>query len=313
MSPQNHSATHADDDFILSPSPTLDALREYSSAKYIAHRLSLPVAHNQLWIAEQNDEAEYVMVTGLSPDRRCAAVVPLSLSPGDVTEQSLVVKDTPLKTTMIAWPEMGTVIPVRLLSRPLDEFTFAVARCIALNKSDDRVGVIRAHDQEEDIPYVRSHYRALRHRLAQWHALCNKLPKLHDDDERESITPNRAEYARALVQVLGLTFHDAEDIIEKKATLTDAQLQQLAAAGVHQDDSRPRTFHLPKDLLVEVEQPLYWEAAENLSSTYSDDPRYHLAKDAFTLAARKSGEGRESWRGVLSNVIHGIRETDESE
>lgn len=270
--------------------------------KHIAERLQQPVAAGQLWMAKTDDGAQYVLVSGVSDDARIITVIPMSNNTAVRTEGSLIVQRTPLGRPMVAWPELAVEVPVRILFKPLDELEKAVADALASDRDDKSLGVERATAPEDPMTSAEREIVEVRRRMEAWHAMCAQLPKLHSDEERSSTTPARALYVRSLVEVLGLSFEDAAAVVDGNLALNPEQEQRLADAGVHAEQFRSRSFHLPKDLLIEIEQPAYRQMAQQYSVGRDGDPRINLAKDAFVLAARKSGYGRDSWRGLIKKV-----------
>ena len=73
-----------------------------------------------------------------------------------------------------------------------------------------------------------------------------------------------------------------------------------------------RGIYIPKDLLVEVEQPLWREASDYLEETkHVKDGRWELAKRAkasgLSLAARNAGDGRERWQKALRMNVRSLQ------
>lgn len=307
--------THAAKQRLLTlPPVTVPAkVLRMDSPEYTMQRLQQPVAAGQLWMAKTNTGHQYVLVSGVSDDARLITVIPMSNDTAVRTEGALIVKDTPLCRPMVAWPELAAEVPVRILFKPLDEFDQLVARALADNRDDESLGIERATAPEDPTTSAEREIFEVRRRMETWHAMCSDLPKLHSDEERGSTTPERAEYVKSLVTVLGLSFADAAAVVDGHLALDDEQNRRLSDAGVHPERFRPRSFHLPKDLLVEIEQPMYRQIAQRYSANLAGDARLNLAKDAFALAARKSGYGQESWRGVIQQVLHNNRTSDDTE
>ncbi|MBW3080731.1 hypothetical protein [Bifidobacterium saguinibicoloris] len=280
---------------------------DVDSPERIERQLAEGVKRGQLWIADQGDDSLYVLVAEVNDDPRMATVIPLSNDLHSETDDSLVVGNTPLDIEMVAWPGLQAIIPVRLLYKPLKEFPESAVKAIEhddLRFAKKTDAIRRGHDNEErDSPFVenREDITAI---LLKWHAMCFDLPKLHEEDEdaEASMTPERGTYAKALITVLQLPFDQVDDVLDGVVPLTDEQRASLADAGVQVPDAPKRTFHLPADLLVEVEQPAWRRDADEYAHRMDGDARVNLAQDAFTLAARPNGYGRAAWRGALQDA-----------
>ncbi|KFI93332.1 hypothetical protein BISA_1418 [Bifidobacterium saguini DSM 23967] len=297
--------THAAKKRLLTlPSVTIPAeVIRMDTPEYIKQRLQKPVAKGQLWMAKTNIGHQYVLVSNVTDDARIITVIPMSNNTAVRTDDSLIVRNTPLCSPMVAWPALATEAPVRILFRPLDEFTQAVTNALTNDCADDTLGVERATAPEDPMTSAEQEIFEIRKRMEAWHQLCNSLPKLHDDAEYESTDSNRMDYVRLLTKELKLPLDKAIDVIDGRLALSAAQQNQLAKLGINAELLRPRTFSLPKDLLIEIEQPVYRSAADNYASAAGEDSRLALAKDAFALAARKNGYGPSAWRGVIKQAI----------
>ena len=289
---------------------------DLDSPERIEAQLKEGVKRGQVWLAVDDtaDDAEssirdslYVMIVEVNErDPRLATVIPLSNDLRAQTEDSLVIEEgSPLEIPTVAWPKIHAIIPVRLLSKPLKQFKPDTVESIlsedpSLADADDTVVLGFDHEDNES-PYVENREDAIA-TLVKWHARCFTLPKLHSEEERESMTPDRAKYARALVQVLGLSFDEVNEVFNGQLALSTIQEQQLSEAGIDAKQLRPRTFNLPKGLLIEIEQPLYRSMANEYATRTDTDPRVALAKDAFALAARKNGYGASAWRGAIQQA-----------
>lgn len=277
---------------------------DLNSPERIERQLAEGVKRGQLWSAGTDDESLYVLVMEVNEDPRMATIIPLSNDLRAETDDSLVIGNTPLDIEMVTWPGLKALIPVRLLYKPLKELSETAVKSI---ESDDlrfakKADAIRqGHDNEENDSLFVENREDITAILLKWHAMCFDLPKLGEDDPKAEATVNhdRGEYAEALITVLGLPFDALDDVLDGKTQLTEEQQKQLSDAGFQVPDAPKRTFHLPEDLLVEVEQPIWRREADDYAQQTDEDPRLQLATEAFTLAARPDGHGREAWRGTL--------------
>lgn len=314
MIDKNTSSKATDPKFILPPNAVPAELVRLTDPRHVAERLAMPVAPGQLWIAEseEHDSMQYVMVTAIGEDSRIVMVVPLSNNVADRTEGALVVGNTPMGMPMVAWPELTTGIPIRLLSKPMDEFRTSIAKALIKNRADSRISVKRAQPMI-DPPYsTERRFEEMRERLADWHAMCDRLPVLHaEDDIVYETSSDRAAYAKALKDVLHLTPAQRLAVSDGRLQLSDAQQRQLADAGYA--DVPTQQAVISDEYLIMAEQPRWRAVADAISDTTDEDPRLALAHKAqFELAARISGHGEKAVMDAFEQAAAIIRdETDE--
>ncbi|KFI52233.1 hypothetical protein [Bifidobacterium biavatii] len=305
--------------FMLAPSAIPEQVIRMESPEYIAARLAEPVAAKQLWLAKDAGaqgarESQYVLVLTVGNDERTVTIVPMSSNVAERTEGALSVDRTPMGLPMIAWPDLATEIPVRLLYKPLDAFDDAVFRAVTGNRANARVGVRRTQPVAEPTVSSERRFLAMRRKLDRWHAICAQLPALHGEETlRYSTSDALAAYNDALKTVLHLTPQQRIALSRGGWHLDDEQRQAMADAGF--PDAPHRDEIIGDDYLIMAEQPRWRAAAEALAgmgdaSGFADtDPRVRLAHQAqFALAARTSGHGRDAMEGAFeqaSSIILG--------
>lgn len=279
-------------DFRLGPSAIPERIRAMEDPAYIRRRLSVPVSPGQIWLAKHGNGSQYVLVDKVDQkDARKIAVFPMSSDLSDATEDCLIAEATPLGMPMVVWPGLRAVIPVRLLFKPLDDLD---DRTLQFLRSGNSLGV-----EAEPSPSAFRRRLLLRDRMDRWQRLCDALPQLHQSSTapRPAFDADAPKRLIALIEVLGLTREDASKIMDGDLPLNDDQRRRLAAAGVSLPDGSADTT-LPADLLIEVEQPEYRSMAKRFDDG-NGDPRVALAKSVFSLAAKRTGKDRASWRGLL--------------
>lgn len=298
--------------FTLPASAIPDEIFRLENPEYIAKRLEQPVATGQLWMAKTEVGAQYVLVGGVNDDARLITAIPMSNNDAERTEEALVVRNTPLGMTMVAWPQLAAEVPVRILFKPLGEFGQAASDALVNDRADDALGIERATTPEDATTSAAKAIVEIRRCMEAWHAMCAKLPKLHGKETMEYRTDDDlAAYSEALKTVLHLT--PAQRLaVSRGRTLTSEQQQKMADAGYAIQPRKQET--IADDYLIMAEQPQWYEAAAaiaqaNARAGVQDDPRVKLAHKAqFELAARTSGHGEEAIRGAFRKAAESVIE-----
>ncbi|MBU9112373.1 hypothetical protein [Bifidobacterium ruminantium] len=258
-------------------------------------------------------KAEYVLVDRVDEeDPRLVWVIPLINNECIQDRTALVIDQTPLGVAMAAWPHFRIRIPVHVLDVPLKSLPISMSQMIIANRENPDMGVVRGQDPQDarNKRIVDRHVRDMLETFLVWSLACRQLPPLHvAGSSGLKRTPSRGELLRQVAQALGVNPVEAGQLIEGTAKPTEAQRAALQAAGVSLESAAGRELTLPADLLVEVEQPAWRQAILYYAETHGIQilpARMALAQDAFELAARPSGHGREAWRGALAQVVAGL-------
>lgn len=108
-----------------------------------------------------------------------------------------------------------------------------------------------------------------------------------------------------IIEILDVAQPDAMLIAMGKAPLTSEQVESLAGnTGIAVDDILSSIQPLPTDLSRELQEPRWRSAVRDLM--LGDDElngRTLLGYEAYALAARGQGAGRELWRHKLETVV----------
>lgn len=249
-----------------------------------------------LWTIRALGEYGYALIVGVAgEDPRMVTVVPMSycLEAGD--ENSLAVQDTPAGMPLVALSEYQATVPLRVLGLPVGKFTEEDADAIIGNTESASGNVLRNNAEYDD-----DENTVLLAQFLAWHKLYKTLPPLEEDRVPEQ-SESRAELFDQLMDILGLGPSEAAAVIDGELQLDDKQIRTLKKNGVNLDAAPQRKLSLPPDLLVEIEKPMYTRAVGQYAEANpgKSDPRIALAEDAFMLAARKDGNGEESWRASI--------------
>lgn len=303
----------------------------------IAQRLTQGIDSAQIWLAQDIDiettaeqttdsddtdeieeiesgdmtspRMEYALIDRVDEeDPRLVWVIPMTNNEYIQNNTSLVIDKTPLGVAMTAWPTARVRIPANVLSLPLKSLPDPVSSAVISNKENPRLGVLRGNNPTTvyDRRIIARNVRSMLETFLIWSLECASLPQLSTTDKTSvQHTPSRADLLRQTVKVLGVDPVEAGNIIEGSTKPTKAQRDALQAAGISLTAVPKRKTTLPADLLIEVEQPmwrktvLHYALSKNIQAPAA---RYALARDAFELAARPTGYGRQAWRGALGQV-----------
>lgn len=284
------------------------------SPERIARQMQDGVKKGQLWIATDEEHDMYVLIVDVdADDPRMAQIIPLSTDLRAETDDSLVIEQgSPLGEPMVAWPHIPAYIPVRVLIRPLKEFKPATVDAILADDpslADPHDRLRRGVDSpKKDDMFVENREDTIAV-LLQWRALCDKLPKLHDDEGDVEEKPRHSKeeleaYSNALKTVLHM-LPGQRLAVSRGMALTPEQQRLMTEAGFPQS---PYESHVSSDYLIEAEQPRWREVADILAATNATaDPRESLARKAqFELAARVNGHGISAIRGALHKAADEI-------
>ncbi len=108
-----------------------------------------------------------------------------------------------------------------------------------------------------------------------------------------------------IVTTLHVTQARAMAIRIGKESLTRDEAQQLAAAaGLAVDDVLAAVAPLPKDLARELQEPRWRPHIRQRAVDGDEDAaRTQFGYEAYQLAARETGQGRQQWRQRLEAII----------
>lgn len=262
---------------------------------------------NQLWIADTDDNTEFLMIVGIDDDDpRIVHVIPMSNDPGEQTADGLVVDRTPIGVPMVAWPALAIPIPIRVLDVPLGDFDTHIAQAVTDDDAALDPHVHRAQDSEDFLTayaLVSARARVFQH----WWNIGRHLPPLHQEDAIVfGVSDERKAYAEALKTVLGLNAVNRNAIMNHGMPLTAAQAKKMEHAGFAAEPPQTQEA-IPDAYLIAAEQPR-WRQLLDAMDIDGDDARLELArKAAFDLAARTSGHDEAAVNGALLKAVESMK------
>ncbi|PAU67379.1 hypothetical protein [Bifidobacterium criceti] len=261
----------------------------------------------QLWIAEEQDRTEFLMIVDIDEcDPRIAHIIPMSNAPIEQTSDGLVIETTPLGMPMVAWPSLAIPIPIRVLDVPLGDFEPTVVQAIAHNEPDLDQRVHRAENPDDFLTaYAQASARA---RLFQhWWTIGKHLPPLHQEAAITfGVSDERKAYAQALKDVLGLSAVQRNAIMNHGMRLTASQAKKMEKAGFASTPPQAQEA-IPDEYLIAAEQPRWHQALDDMDLD-GNDVRLELARTAaFDLAARTSGHDAAAVNGAFLKAIESMK------
>ena len=289
------------DRFKIGPNAIPKEILRMAAPEYIKQRLAMPVAARQLWLATTDTAMQYVLITEVGADGRTITVLPMSNIPSEQTCDALVIEHTPMGVPMVVWPDFATQIPVRLLHKPMDEFSESTLEAITQKLIDGvEIKQGQAPDELMNRPAIRE-YQAMQSRMRKWHAMCDDLPKLGGESDLGYQTDDAlTRYSEALKTVLHLS--PAERLaVSRGKKLTEEQQRKMSKAGFGEQPRKEEV--ISDDYLIMAEQPRWRFVADAVAHVGDGDPRVELARRAqFDLAARTSGHGEAAMKGAFEKA-----------
>lgn len=265
------------------------------------------VDRGQLWsAADDDDNVLFVLVLAAGDGGRTVTVIPLMNGDRVETADALVVEEgSPLTTPMVAWPVLKAVIPVRLLSTLWGTFDAKTVDAIEHDDPSQAASqdtLRRGVDPEDEYSPVLDERDDIGLTLIAWHRMCSELPELHADEAGEYDTNDAlAAYATGLRTVLGLSLPEALAVVRGTLSLNDEQRSAMTDAGF--GDAPHKEVIIPDDYLIRAESPRWRSVADVLAERNPQaDSCYELAREAFTLAARTTGHGKQAVDGALEQA-----------
>ncbi|MBO0982678.1 hypothetical protein IOC53_02310 [Rathayibacter sp. SD072] len=286
--------------FPMSPKPRGSMLRSTTHADI--------VRIGQLRQADWREASAMLVIDGIDDEAALAWAFPATLEP-DVADSRTVIVDadaSPVSGPISVWPTQAAWIPFAALDAVVASLSPAVLRAVKGPQRPDSIpdataGVRRGH---ADPPLGSACAMAIDDLLDATETL-QQAPRL---TPRQAVPtpPNVATITLStIMQALQVSQPRAMAIRLGKEQLTAEEIRTLAAAGeVTVGDIKALQLPLPDDLDRELQEPR-WRPVVRARSINGDEAeaRRRLGYEAFQLAARESGDGRDRWRQRLEAVV----------
>jgi len=262
------------------------------------------VAPGQVRQAYWRDTSAVVVIVGVDDTTAQSQVLPATLEPGVEDNAAIVVEAeaSPLYGPITIWPQAATTIPFAVLDvtiasippRLLEIITDATAAVRAA------AGLRRGHSD----PPLGSGAAMAIDELFDALDVLQLAPGLQPSAVAKPAAGLQIPLS-AIMNALQVPQPRAMAIRMGKEPLTPEEADQLAlAASVPLGDVLANIASLPDDLQRELQEPR-WRKYIRRRATDGDEERARsrLGYEAYQLAARETGQGRERWRQRLEAVL----------
>lgn len=255
-----------------------------------------------------------VLVIDVDDARAEVTVNPVSLEPGVADERTLVLgaESVPLRGGVAIWPTVAVTMSFAVLDGLVAELPERAMHMVkrsfsAVQRASGHRDGTGPRFGADPLPGSGA-ARAIDDLLDSVDALCAVRPRVHS----QSPTRSRAEFPLKLgelITTLNITQSEAMSIISGKRHLPPDKLEIVArAAGVSVAEVSAASLPLPDDLERELLEPR-WRAVIRQHARMGNEAeaREELGRNAFALAARSTGRGRELWRQRIQAVLETSR------
>lgn len=261
------------------------------------------VVAGQLRQAYWRDASVIVVIDTVNDNAALASVFPATLEPGVENNTAVLLEDdaSPLHGPLAVWPTSPTLIPFSALGETIATIPMAQLRAIRTVLSSDSIadGLRCGHAE----PPLGSG-AAL--------ALADMFDAIDVIQSAPRLPPAVADTAVQLQVPLPIIMSAlqapqprAMAIRMGKEPLTLEEADRLASvAGIPVSHVLRAVAPLPSDLQRELQEPRWRRYVRNRAIDGDEDrARTRLGYEAYQLAARETGQGRELWRQRLDTVL----------
>jgi len=266
------------------------------------------VAPGQLRQAYWQDASAAVVIDSIDDDAAQAHVFPATLEPEVENGAAIVLEDatSPLHGPVAIWPNSPMSIPFAALGATIATLPKPLVRILREAASSDPVapGLRRGHAG----PALGS---GAAHALAD---LFDAIEVLQAAPQLQSATVDAPAVQLqvplpTIMSALQVSQPRAMAIRMGKEPLTLEEADRLAATAEIPVEHILRTVApLPIDLQRELQEPRWrTRIRERALDGDEDHARTRLGYEAYQLAARETGKGRERWRQRLETILAGNR------
>lgn len=262
------------------------------------------VSAGQLRQACWGESTVVLLVLSVDDTSARAHAVPVSLEAGVEDKATVIVEAdaSPLYGPIAIWPDAAAEIPFGVLDTIIASIPRPLLEIItgATTNRGAEEGLRRGNS---DPPLGSGAAMAIDELFDAFEVL-QAAPGLHISTSVKSVAQLDIPLP-TIMTTLHVTQARAMAICIGKEPLTRDEAQQLAAAaGLAVDDVLAAVAPLPKDLARELQEPRWRPHIRQRAVDGDEDAaRTQLGYEAYQLAARETGQGRQQWRQRLEAII----------
>lgn len=263
-----------------------------------------------LWWARWEGKSVLLLTLNEPSTPRTVRTAPVTIEPGLEDKDSVVLaaEASGLGLPLTVWIGLAQDVPIRALERPLGRVTADFSwNDLRQRITSPSTGFRAGTNRSESSPSAEKRAE-LEDLLEDWAEGLKPLPSV----ERTQKSPQKTPFTlRQVVDALAIPQRQAMDIVRGSHNLTPSEAERLAAfIGSTPAAIMATAEPLPTELLMEIEQPRWRHLViSEMKPDESDEvlPQLRIARQAFALAARQSGQGQDVWHQRLRTIALGYQ------
>jgi len=289
------------------------ALSEEGLREHFGEPAKVEIEAGQVWRVHWGEVSALVLV--LVVEDRDVLVAPVMIDPPAEDDRSVVLEGsfTAFGVQATVWAGLTSAIPIRVLDRPVDEWSEVLVRWVTLTAQGLPSAIPSGTRQGREIQSELDPAALIRAELADDLESLRQAPGLpvattgvtHRD--LASLLGNNLDLA-GLCSSLGLRQSEVMRILRGQTPLTPDQVEIVArVTGLSSKGIASTVRPLPLGLVVTVEHPRWrpiWARRAQRLHIGEDQARLTVGYGVFALAARETGGGEPDWNQRLRQFLH---------
>lgn len=289
------------------------ALSEEALSERFGELTEIEISAGQVWRARWDEVSILVLV--LAVEDRDVLAAPVTIDPPVEDDRCVVLKgsSTTFGVEARVWAGLTSLIPIRVLDRPVDEWSEDVVRWATHTEQGQPSAIPLGARQGGAIQSELDPAATFRAELADELELLSQAPGLpvatrsaaHRD--LASLLGGKLDLA-SLCSLLDLPQAEVMKLLRGKIPLTPDQIAVVAqATGLSPEEIAGTVRQLPLGLVVEMEHPRWrptWGRRAQRLHISEDHARLTDGYEVFALAARETGGAEPDWGQRLRQFLH---------